>query len=121
MLYVGEQLTLSCAISGETPATFLLGIVFDDISASDNDAIKLGPKCMGPTSSNNMPDSIKLLDGIVIADCNSFPDLPLSIKIEVSNSLLLFKTQCAYGLSFVADQYEDFALSGKIFGKNSIF
>ena len=95
--------------------------MFDDISASDTDAIKLGPKCMGPTSSNNMPDSIKLLDGIVIADCNSFPDLPLSIKIEVSNSLLLFKTQCAYGLSFVADQYEDFALSGKIFGKNSIF
>ena len=121
MLYVGEQLTLSCAISGETPATFLLGIVFDEISSSDNDANKLGPKCMGPTSSNNMPDNIKLLEGIMNTDCGSLPDPPLSIKIEVNNSLLLFKTQCAYGTSYVADQYEDFALPGKIFGKNSIF
>ena len=114
VLYVGEELTLTCAITG-APASFLLGIVFDD------DASKEGPQCFGPTSSNNMPDDIKLLEGIMNTDCGSLPDPPLSIKIEVHNSLLLFKTQCAYGTSFVPDQFEDFALPGKIFGKNLIF
>ena len=117
VLYVGEELTLTCAITG-APASFLLGIVFGD------DANKLGPKCMGPTSSNNMPDNIKLLEGIMNTDCGSLPDPPLSIKIEVNNSLLLFKTQCAYGTSFIPDQFEDFTLpivDGEIFGKSLLF
>ena len=95
VLYVGEELTLTCAASG-VPASFLLGIVFDD------DASKEGPQCFGPTSSNNMPDDIKLLEGIMKSDCGSLPDPPLSILIEVNNSLLLFKTQCAYVRSYVA-------------------
>ena len=117
VLYVGEELTLTCAASG-APASFLLGIVFDD------DDSKIGSQCFGPISSNIMPDNIKLLQGIMNTDCGSLPDPPLSIKIEVNNSLLLFKTQCAYGTSFIPNQFEDFALpivDGKIFGKNILF
>ena len=117
VLYVGEELTLTCAVSG-APASFSLGIVFDD------DASKIGSQCFGPTSSNNMPDNIKLLEGIMKSDCGSLPDPPLSIKIEVNNSLSLFKTQCAYGTSFVPDQFEDFTLpivDGEIFGKSLLF
>ena len=117
VLYVGEDLTPTCAASG-APAAFLLGIVFDD------DDSKMGPQCFGSISSNIMPDNIKLLQGIMNTDCGSLPDPPLSIKIEVNNSLLLFKTQCAYGTSFIPNQFEDFALpivDGKIFGKNILF
>ena len=40
VLYVGEELTLIRAVSGETPALFLLGTLFDDISTTDDDANK---------------------------------------------------------------------------------
>ena len=115
VLYVGENLTLTCAISG-APAQFLLGIVFDDS--------KKGPSCAGSFTKNDMPDGFQLLDGIEDADCKSLPTQPLSITVEVTNSLLLFKTQCAYGISFIPDQFEDFTLpivDGKIFGKNVLF
>ena len=98
VLYVGEELTLSCAISGETPATFLLGIVFDEISSSDNDANKLGPKCMGPTSSNNMPDNIKLLEGIMNTITGSAfvnQNRSAQLTVAVQNSMRIWYIICS--------------------------
>ena len=54
VLYVGENLTLTCAISG-APAQFLLGIVFDDLSTKADDDSKKGQSCSGPNPTLQMP------------------------------------------------------------------
>ena len=110
VLYVGEELTLIRAVSGETPALFLLGTLFDDISTTDDDANKKRPRCSGLSESRGMPDTIKLLEGIDDTNCEALPDQPLSIKIEVNNSFTLFKTQCTYGTSWILDRFKDFTL-----------